>query len=151
MHFKRIETKPIGYVKRTSLEEDVKDKNLVSKVILKKDLTEGLDGIEGFSHLFIIFWMHRISDAEKTVLKVHPRGRTELPPVGIFATRAPNRPNSIGLTLVELIKREKNILWVRGLDAFDGTPIIDVKPYDKWDANINARVPEWLKVISPNF
>jgi tRNA-Thr(GGU) m(6)t(6)A37 methyltransferase TsaA len=148
---KRIEITPIGYVRRTSSKEDVKDKNLVSKVILRKDLTEALDGVEGFSHLFIIFWMHEISDAEKTPAKVHPRGRPELPLVGMFATRTPNRPNPVGLTLVELVKREKNILWVRGLDAFHGTPIVDIKPYDRWDAKTNARVPEWLKAIGLNF
>lgn len=100
-----IEVEPIGFVKRTSTDEDVKDRRLVSRVVLKKELAEGLHGIEEFSHVFVLFWLHKISDREKTVLRVHPRGRVELPLVGIFATRAPNRPNPIGLTLVELVKR----------------------------------------------
>lgn len=142
----RIEVKPIGSVKREVPNEDVKEKSLVSRIVLKKSLSRALDGIEDFSHVFVIFWMHRIADTE-TALKVHPRGRTDLPLVGIFATRAPNRPNPIGLTLVELVKRRGSTLWVKGLDAFDGTPVLDIKPYDKWDAALSARVPRWLEKI----
>ncbi len=138
----KIEVEPIGFVKRTSRDEDVKDRRLISRVVLKNELADGLDGVEEFSHVFIIFWLHKISDYEKTVLKVHPKGRVELPPVGIFATRAPNRPNTIGLTLVELVKREENSLFVKGLDAFDGTPILDIKPYDSWDAAASFDVPK---------
>ncbi len=141
---RRIEVKPIGFVKRESSEEDVKEKNLVSRIVLKKSLSRALDGIEDFSHVFVIFWMHRIADTE-TALKIHPRGRADLPLVGVFATRAPNRPNPIGLTLVELVKRRGGTLWVKGLDAFDGTPVLDIKPYDKWDAALSVRVPKWLK------
>jgi len=144
----KLEISPIGVVKRASSNEDVKNKNLVSRIVLKENLAKALDGIEEFSHIFVIFWLHKISDNGKAMLKVHPRGRTDLPIVGIFATRTPNRPNPIGLTLVELVKREKYILWVKGLDAFDGTPVLDIKPYDKWDANINAEVPEWLAKLS---
>ena len=154
---KKIEIRPIGFVKRTSSNEDVKDKSLVSKIVLKKHLTKALDGIEDFSHVFVIFWMHKISNTEKNALQqsswCHPGGRPELPPVGIFATRAPIRPNPIGLTLVELEKREENILWVRGLDAIDGTPVLDIKPYPDWERGrlkvvANFRVPKWLTKIN---
>lgn len=144
---KKIEIKPIGSVKRASFDEDVKDKSLVSKIILKKDLTKALDKVEEFSHVFVIFWLNRIMNIKKTVSKVHPRGRADLPLVGIFATRTPIRPNPIGLTLVELVKRERNILWVKGLDALDGTPVLDIKPYDNWDAALNFRVPKWVQRI----
>lgn len=148
MPFKKIELKPIGFVKRELPEENVKDKSLVSKILLKKGLTKALDSIEDFSHVFVIFWLHRIMNTEKTVLKVHPKGMAELPLVGIFGTRAPIRPNPIGLTLVELIKREGNVLWVRGLDAFDGTPVLDIKPYDDCDIVTNFRIPKWLTKIN---
>ena len=72
-------------------------------------------------------------------MKVHPRGKIDAPLLGIFATRTPHRPNPVGLTLVELMKVERNVLTVRGLDAFDGTPIIDIKPYDYWDIAENAK------------
>jgi tRNA (Thr-GGU) A37 N-methylase len=73
--------------------------------------------------------------------------------VGIFATRAPIHPNSIGLTLVQLVRREQNVLWVRGLDARDGTPVLDIKPYPDWEKGCwigvtDFRAPEWLKGIS---
>ncbi|UCE96593.1 MAG: SAM-dependent methyltransferase, partial [Candidatus Bathyarchaeota archaeon] len=76
--------------------------------------------------------------------KIHPRGRKDFPLMGIFATRTPNRPNPIGLTLVELLKRDVNVVWVRGLDAFDGSPVLDIKPFDNWDTAANFKVPEWL-------
>jgi tRNA-Thr(GGU) m(6)t(6)A37 methyltransferase TsaA len=136
--------KPIGYV-RTDADEDMirKDrKNVLSEIVISEDLIEALDGIEDFSHLFIVFYMHRASN-EKISLKVHPRGRKDLPLVGVFATRSPYRPNHLGLTLVELVKRDGNKIKVRGLDAIDGTRIIDIKPYDPLDLALEARVPEW--------
>ncbi len=66
-----------------------------------------------------------------------------MPLVGVLATRAPHRPNPIGLSLVELVERRGNILKVRGLDALDGSPVLDLKPYDKWDSAEHVRVPEW--------
>jgi tRNA-Thr(GGU) m(6)t(6)A37 methyltransferase TsaA len=106
-------------------------------------LAEALDGIEDFSHLFVIFWMHEIPKEERRAMKVHPRGRMDMPLLGIFATRTPHRPNPIGLTLVELLRVEGNVVTVRGLDAFDGTPVLDIKPFDYWEMVEDARVPEW--------
>ena len=66
-----------------------------------------------------------------------------MPLLGVFATRTMLRPNPVGLTLVELVKVEGNVLTIRGLDAFDGTPILDIKPFDSWDTAKNVKVPEW--------
>jgi tRNA-Thr(GGU) m(6)t(6)A37 methyltransferase TsaA len=142
-----IRVSPIGIVKRKSLKEDVRDKSLTTRIILQRGLTEALDGIEGFSHILVIFWLHKLPKAKRSFLKAHPRGKPELPLVGIFATRTPNRPNPIALTLVELVKREQNILWVKGLDALDQTPIIDIKPYDYRDIAKSITTPGWLKGI----
>jgi tRNA-Thr(GGU) m(6)t(6)A37 methyltransferase TsaA len=124
-----IEIKSIGLVKRTSSDGNVRDKSLVSKIVLNKGLVKALDGVEEFSHVFIIYWMHKISKAERRL--VHGEGRAEMPPLGVFACRGPIRPNPIGLTLVELVKREENVLWVKGLDALDNTPVLDIKPYGR--------------------
>ncbi|MEM2110289.1 MAG: tRNA (N6-threonylcarbamoyladenosine(37)-N6)-methyltransferase TrmO [Candidatus Bathyarchaeia archaeon] len=139
----KIELKPIGFVKTKAVGNKVKDRSDVSEIVLYEELTKALEGIEDFSHLFIIFWMHKIPDSERRILKVHPRGRVDMPLLGVFATRTPNRPNPIGLTLVELLKVKGNILTVRRLDAFDGTPVLDIKPFDPWDTIQNAKVPEW--------
>jgi len=150
---KKIEMRPIGFVSRTSSDEDVKDRSLVSRIVLNKELRLALDGIEDFSHILVVYWLHRILDTEEPVLH-HPSSQAESRPLGIFATRAPIRPNPIGLTLVELVRREENILWVKGLDAFDGTPILDIKPYPDWEQGrfivvTDFRVPKWLtKIVS---
>ena len=138
-----IVLKPIGFVKTTAVGNEVRDKTRTSQIVLRKELTTALDDIEGFSHLFVLFWLHKTSAEERKILKVHPRRRKDMPLLGIFATRTMTRPNPIGLTLVELIKVEDNILTVRGLDAFNGTPVIDIKPFDSWDNAETAKVPEW--------
>jgi len=139
----KIEVKPIGFVKTKAVGNGVRNRSNVSKIILRQDLIETLDGIEDFSHLFVIFWMHKIPKEERTTMKVHPRGRIDMPLLGVFATRTPHRPNPIGVTLVELLEVEGNVVTVRGLDAFDGTPVLDIKPFDNWDMVEDARVPEW--------
>ena len=144
---KKVKIESIGYVETDANEMEIKDKDKVSKIILRKDLTEALEGIKDFSHLFVIFWMHGISTEERKITKVHPKGRSDMPLLGVFATRSPDRPNPIGLTLVELLKIEKNILTVRGLDALNGTPILDIKPFDSWDIVKNANVPDWWRKL----
>jgi tRNA-Thr(GGU) m(6)t(6)A37 methyltransferase TsaA len=139
----KIALKPIGFVKTKAIAKEVRDKGNVSEIVFSEGLAEALDGIEDFSHLFVIFWMHEISEEERRTMKVRPRGRRDMPLLGAFATRTPHRPNPIGLTLVELLEVEDNVVTVRGLDAFDGTPILDIKPFDYWDMAEDARVPEW--------
>jgi len=139
----KIELKPVGFVKTKAVGKEVRGKGNVSKIVFSEDLAEALDGVEDFSHLFVIFWMHEISEEERRTMKVRPRGRRDMPLLGAFATRTPHRPNPIGLTVVELLEVEDNVVTVRGLDAFDGTPILDIKPFDYWDMTEDARVPEW--------
>jgi|WetSurMetagenome_2_1015567.scaffolds.fasta_scaffold146173_1 tRNA (adenine37-N6)-methyltransferase len=139
----KILLKPIGYVETDAVGGEVKEKNRLSKIVLRSDLQEALDGIQEFSHMFVLFWLSEISPKERRRLKVHPRGRKDLPLLGVFATRTNLRPNPIGLTLVELINVEGNVLIVRGLDAFDNTPVLDIKPFDPWDIAPDAKVPGW--------
>ncbi len=134
---------PIGRVRTDAVGDEVKDKSRISQIILRDELVEALEGVDGFSHLFVLFWLSQVSSQQRKMLKVHPRGRMDLPLVGVFASRTNLRPNPIGLTLVELLKVDGNTLTVRGLDAFDGTPILDIKPFDSWDTAEKARVPDW--------
>ena len=139
----KIVMEPVGFVKTTAVGKEVRDKSLISKIILREDLTESLEGIKEFSHIFVLFWLHEIADKAKGIRKVHPRGRQDIPLLGVFATRTPYRPNPIGLTRVKLLAVEGNVVTVQGLDAFDGTPVLDIKPFDHWDTTEDVRVPEW--------
>ena len=139
----KIELKPIGFVSTKAVENRVRDRSNVSRIVLREDLAEALDGIEDFSHLFVIFWMNKISIEQRRMMKVHPRGKDDAPLLGVFATRTSHRPNPIGLTLVELLDVDKNVIVVRGLDAFNNSPVLDIKPFDSWDMASNAKVPEW--------
>lgn len=117
---------------------------LVSEIVIDSSLTEALEGLEEFSHIIVLYWMHRVTGAE-IPLKVHPMLRQELPLTGVFATRAPIRPNRIGITTVRLLERKGNILRVKGLDALDGSPVVDIKPYiPVADLVTDARVPQWV-------
>ena len=138
-----IVLKPIGFVRTEAVGDEVKDKGRISQIVVNRELAEALEGIAEFSHLFVLFWLHEVTSEERKTLKVHPRGREDLPLLGVFATRTKLRPNSIGLTLVELLKVKGNVLMVRGLDAFDETPVLDLKPFDFWDMAKDAKVPRW--------
>ena len=98
-----IGLEPIGYVATKAVGREVRDRSNISEIVLDPDLVKALEGIEDFSHIFVIFWMHRIVDKDRRVTNVHPRGRRELPCIGIFWTSKPLRRNPIGLTLVELL------------------------------------------------
>lgn len=89
-----------------------------------KEYEEGLEDIEGFSHIILIYQFHK---SEGYSLKVKPYLNNKLR--GLFATRSPRRPNQIGLSVVKLLKRKENILFVESIDVIDGTPLLDIKPY----------------------
>ncbi len=120
-------------------------RNTVSEIVVDSHFTEALDGLEEFSHIIVIYWMHRVSTHGQVPLKVHPGGSKEIPLMGIFATRSPHRLNPIGATIVRLLERRDNILKVGRLDAIDGTPVIDIKPYiPRYDLENEAKVPSWI-------
>ena len=124
----------------------------ISELILDEDLIEYLDGIEGFSHIMVVYWAHQIPKEGRYHPKVHPGGRKDSPLVGVFATRSPARPNPICVTTAELLERKGNILKVRGLDAVDGSPLVDIKPHlPSYDAPSNVRLPDWVKALTSYF
>jgi tRNA (adenine37-N6)-methyltransferase len=105
----------------------------------------GLKGITDFSHLIILYWIHlRDNENERSTIQVTPRRHANAPEVGVFACRSPTRPNPIGLCVVQLLKITDCVLSVKGLDAMDGSPVIDIKPYlPLIDSVPDAQVPEW--------
>ncbi len=138
--------KPIGIVRKGIKQAAVKRdrEKKVSDIIINTSLTEALDGLEEFSHIVVLYWMHQVMSGE-VPLKIHPRGKQELPLLGLFATRTPTRPNRIGIATVRLLERQGNILRVEGFDAIEGTPVIDIKPYiPGYDSVANTKVPSWI-------
>lgn len=108
---------------------------------------DALDGIDEFSHIWVLWWIDRSGDPPATCY-VHPERRAELPLVGFFATRSPHRPFPVGLTAVRLLAHEGGRLVVEGLDAYEGTPVLDIKPYlRRGDCIPEAVMPDWLKKL----
>jgi len=116
--------------------------DMISEIIVHQRFSDALDGIEDFSHIIVMFWTDcRVMDD----LLVHPAGRRDLPLRGIFSTRSPARPNPVALTTVKLMERKGNVLVVMGLDAIDGTEVIDIKPHFPWyDAPDDPIVAPWV-------
>jgi tRNA-Thr(GGU) m(6)t(6)A37 methyltransferase TsaA len=138
--------KVIGFVKNGILPANTQAvwQDTISEIEINPEYVEATENLNDFSHLIILFWLNR-SERESTPLKIHPKRNPALPIVGLFATRSPDRPNPIGVTTVQLISRVGNILKVKGLDAFDGSPVIDIKPYIPGNDCINeAKVPRWI-------
>lgn len=139
-----IRLKPLGVaknpVKRPALPgwQDV-----VTEIVIDKKYAKGLDGIEDYSHVIVVYWMNQEKECH---LKHHPQGRADVPFVGIFACRCPQRPNRIAIFTVKLLERKNNILKVKGLDILNGTPIIDIKPYTpQYDKILKPKMPKWVK------
>lgn len=123
-------------------------REVVSELRLRRGLEAALDGLEEFSHLLVLFYFHRSSP--EFPMKVHPRGREDLPLVGVLASRHYSRPCPIGLTVVRLLERRGRVLRVQGLDAFDGTPVLDIKPFiPGFDLPPpqEVRFPDWVLKI----
>jgi tRNA-Thr(GGU) m(6)t(6)A37 methyltransferase TsaA len=115
-------------------------KDVVGTVELHQEYLQGLADLDGFSHIYLLYQFHK---AARTALTVVPFMDTT--PRGVFSTRSPLRPNHIGLSIVQLIGVEKNLLTVKGIDILDGTPLLDVKPYiASFDAVQHSR-SGWMK------
>jgi len=142
-----LKLRPIGHVRTSASHEALRHGSAVSKIVIDPMFAKGLEGLEDFSHVYVLFWLHDVPEWSNR-LKVHPRGRVDIEKVGVFATRSPHRPNPIGLTLVKLLSRRGRTLSVKGLDAYDGTPVLDIKPHDRRDRTPRPRVPRWWKELS---
>src|SRR5205085_2081264 len=99
-----------------------------SQIIVRDDLASALDGIEEYSHVIVVFAFDRVPESELRA-RVRPRGDARIPEQGVLATRSQLRPSPLGVSVVRLLKRRQNVLRVEGLDAIDGTPVLDIKPY----------------------
>jgi len=133
---------PIGVVKKQGAS---------ARLEIYPEFVRSLKGLQDFSHLWVFYWFHENDTPEqRRTLQVHPRRNPANPLTGVFACRSPERPNLIGFTACRIIKVEGNVVEVADLDARDGTPILDLKPYiPAADAIPEAATPEWLKRPRP--
>ena len=138
--------RPIAVVhnSRIAIEDDDWG-SVISTIQLDPSISPpALKGLDDFSHLEIIFYFDKVSDDQIQFEARHPRNNKAFPEVGIFAQRGKNRPNRLGVTIVELLQVKEDKIIVKGLDAIDGTPIIDIKPVMKeFLPKGEVRQPDW--------
>ncbi|MDW7986606.1 MAG: tRNA (N6-threonylcarbamoyladenosine(37)-N6)-methyltransferase TrmO [Nitrososphaerota archaeon] len=147
-----IVIKPIGVV-RVDVDDDIVRSSLdgvSGRIEIFEEYSDGLEGIDGFSNIIVLAYLHKVSEEQRRVLKVkHKRlirlgfSIDELPEVGVFCTDSPHRPVPIALTIVKLLGRKENILYVENLDLYDGTPVLDIKPYTSDRVIKDLKFPEW--------
>jgi tRNA-Thr(GGU) m(6)t(6)A37 methyltransferase TsaA len=136
---------PIAYVRNDN--DKGNKKSAVSQIVVNEEYKDAVCGISEFSHIVVVFAFDKIMEkGEDLPLKRRAKGRSDMPLVGIFSLRTPFRPNPIGITTVRLLSVKENLLTVEGLDAFDNTPVLDIKPYnDLFDRVKDAKIPDWNK------
>lgn len=147
-----IEFSAIGTVHNSVNEQTDADwGSVVSGIVLDHTFGPGLTGLTDFSHVLIITYLDQASFQHEKHLIRRPQGRQDMPMIGIFSQRAKDRPNPIGVTACEIINIEENTLFVRGLDAVNGTPVLDIKPYYPVYDQKKALTPAWVDVLMREY
>ena len=147
--------RPVGHVRcdRTEAIDDDWD-SVPARIELDTSVfdAEALMGLDTFSHAEVIFLFDQVPDAKIVTGARHPRGRTDWPKIGIFAQRGKNRPNRLGATICEILSVDGTVLHVKGLDAIDGTPVLDIKPVmSGFQPRGTLREPGWSKDIMETY
>lgn len=141
-----LQLKSVGFVSSPVIEQT--DENwggVISRILLHPEYIGALSGLEEFSHAMIITYLHQAKYEKEKHLQRRPRGLEDMPEVGIFSQRAKDRPNPIGVTTVKIITVGNDFIEVQGLDAIDGTPVLDIKPYyPHYDKIAFPKAPEWV-------
>lgn len=144
--------KPIGFVKNKRIEKSDRNwSSIESRIELTNEFnSDSFDGIESFSHLQILYYFHKSEKVFKG--SEYPRGDKKYPKVGIFAQRKKDRPNHIGATIVNLIRKDGKTLIVSNLDAIDGTPVLDIKPvFNEYLPKEEVIQPKWARELMENY
>ena len=143
---------PIGVVRNHVADrKDTSWGDDISSIKLDKQYAGGLKGLEDFSHAIVLFHLDKAKYEQEKHLQRRPQNREDMPLVGIFSQRGKDRPNRIGMTSVVIESVEEDTLIVKGLDAVDGTPVLDVKPYYPAYDKKDASVPEWVDRLMVHY
>lgn len=128
---------PVGQIHKNDSETTIE---------IEAKYEDALLGLDGFSHVWVLWWFDRHDNPNKrSVLRVHPRGNRNNPLTGVFATRSPARPNLVAMTLCKIRSLDKNVVRIEKIDAFDKSPVLDLKPYiPGYDGDGKATLPSWI-------
>src|SRR3989344_8503266 len=142
----KIKLISIGIARNQEKKHFGKWRDVVTDIIINEKYEAALSGLEDYSHLIVVYWMHEVKTCD---MRHVPQGKVgEVPEVGIFACRCPQRPNPIGVSTVEIVGIKDNIITVKGLDVIRDTPILDINPYPpQYDATTDAKVPDWVNKL----
>lgn len=150
-----IVLRPVGWVRggRIEAEDDAWDAECAAIELDGSWLTaEALQGLDAFSHAEIVYQFDRLPESEVVLTARHPRGNSEWPRVGVFAQRGRNRPNRLAVSVCRIVGIEGGRLHVRGLDAIDGTPVLDIKPVmAEFLARGEIRQPQWSRELMAGY
>lgn len=140
-----MEFRPIGYVRHGLPDEEVRRSRVDAVIEISPEFQEGLKGLEEFTHIIVISFLHKFRGAPLVVTpkRIKERGLEAPEAVGVFATDSPDRPNPIGVSIVRLLRVEGNKLYVSGIDLYDGTPVLDIKGFSPSRCPANAKAPRW--------
>lgn len=151
----KIELEPIGYVRggrREALDDHWGDVRAVIELDDRRFTADAVAGLESFSHLVVVFHFHEVDPGSVEVGARHPRGNRDWPAVGIFSQRGKNRPNRLGVSVCRLLGLEGSKIRVIGLDAIDGTPVLDLKPHLKgFEPRGEVSEPPWATEVMAEY
>ena len=144
--------RPVGTVRNeVSNRKDDSWGDDISSIVLDRQFSSGLKGLEDFSHAIILFYLDQAKFDKEKHLQRRPQNRDDMPLTGIFSQRGKDRPNRIGMTSVEIVSVSEDTLVVKGLDAVNGTPVLDIKPYYPVYDQKEATVPEWVDRLMEHY
>ncbi len=139
----KIQVQPIGYVKNKLGKRSYNEwHDTESEIVISEEYQDALYRLSEYSHIEVLFYLHKMNRPFRT--RIHPTGNPEYPLMGAFATRTPNRPSKIALTTCKLLEIEGNVLRVEGLDAYDGSPVLDIKSIS-WRSESDLKAPQWIE------
>ncbi|MEM0017126.1 MAG: tRNA (N6-threonylcarbamoyladenosine(37)-N6)-methyltransferase TrmO [Candidatus Korarchaeum sp.] len=146
--------KPIGVIRTEASRDEVKEsfEGVEGFIEVLEEYEDALRGLEGFSHIIVLTYLHEVTEEQRATLVVRPKrflklGFEEVPEVGVFATDSPHRPNPIGLHLLRVRSIVGRRIYVSSLDAFDNTPVLDIRPYTPSRIVENPSFPEWYREL----